>query len=534
MKKIGFIIVGLLLSAMSAFAQYTTVSGTIKDPSGVPYANGLLHADFKNGTGCGQPLLGGTQQFQMSATAGLDSTGAFSGLRLVDNNQVGCATSKWTFSACNSPGLICFSADITITGGSQSITTEMQAAATALPGTLAATFTSLQSNPATTGVIRLATGDLVAWRNAANSANVTLGDAGAAAAGTGNVADLLIHAAGFQGGAFVDTSAAPAQAGVLRTGNNTTAVAARNAAGNGNLSLLGSNASDQAVLSTLAATTSAVSFTSPAFISSTANPSATGIVRLANTDAIIARNAANNADISLWSLNASNQVATAAPILAAASTATLASLNIPAGTAPTAAVVGDVWYDSTTKAYTVSPVVASNPQRLPGVLAVLPPQAAITTVTTIQVLNGTTAITIPAGAINVVGKHVRIKGMFVFSNGADTPALTVTLKFGAVTLAAPVSAANANNNSSSPAFFDFDVTTSTTGATGTVEAHGRLMENVASGTAGAAMATYPDTVTAASGAIDLTGAITATINLTVGGGTVTTATLRQTTVEILN
>lgn len=215
-----------------------------------------------------------------------------------------------------------------------------------------------------------------------------------------------------------------------------------------------------------------------------------------------------------------------------AATASLASANVPAGTAPTSAVAGDLYNDSSKKCLTFSNIAAT-PECFVGTLITLQPQTAITTVSTIQALNST-AITIPAGAMNVQGKHFRACGTFVFSNGATTPSLTVSLKFGSVVLAAPASAANANTNSNSPVYFCFNATTAATGASGTLEGHGFLTENTASAVAGAAGSTYLDTTTAASSAVDLTSAITVTVNLTVANGPVTTATLRQLTVELLN
>jgi hypothetical protein len=222
----------------------------------------------------------------------------------------------------------------------------------------------------------------------------------------------------------------------------------------------------------------------------------------------------------------------AAPTAMPATTAASAGFNLPAGTAPTAALAGDIYNDSTKKAIVMSNI-AANPLTISGTLQVLPAQTAITTVSTIQAMNST-AITIPAGALNVVGKMSRICGQFVFSNGATAPLITLSEKFGAVALAAPVSSANANTNSSSPGLFCFYTTTTATGASGTVESHGYLTENVASAVAGAAASTFPDTVTAVSSAIDLTAAITVTINMTVSSGPVTTATLRWATVELLN
>lgn len=260
----------------------------------------------------------------------------------------------------------------------------------------------------------------------------------------------------------------------------------------------------------------------PALTATSASPSA--------VDLCINRSAASVVKFTTGDLS------TAATINSAkfsASVAGLASFNIVPGVAPTAGVAGDVWVDSTSKALMVSPL-ASDPLIVSTSLQVLPVQTAITTVSTIQVLNGLTAITVPAGALNVVGKTMRICGQFVFSNGATAPLITLTLKLGTVAVAAPVSAANANSNSSSPALFCFLVSTSATGASGTVEAHGYLTENTGSAVAGASALTFPDTTTAASSAIDLTAAVSATLNLTVASGPVTTATLRTASVEIIN
>jgi hypothetical protein len=111
----------------------------------------------------------------------------------------------------------------------------------------AASYTTPNANPATAGIERLAVGDTECWRNFANGGNVCLSDAGAASSTTGNLADLMKWSGGgFQGAAFVDQSAAPANSGVLRVGNNVVAVAARNAASGADLTLLQSDASNNA------------------------------------------------------------------------------------------------------------------------------------------------------------------------------------------------------------------------------------------------------------------------------------------------
>ena len=224
---------------------------------------------------------------------------------------------------------------------------------------------------------------------------------------------------------------------------------------------------------------------------------------------------------------------TAAKVTGAAAAAGYASFNAPAGTAPTTPAIGDIWNDSTKKAMVISPTVASNPLSLGGALAVVQNQTAITTVSTIQAMNSTT-VTVPAGAMNVAGKTLHVKGYFVFSNGVTTPTITITLKLGSVLMAAPVSTAIVASNSSSPAWFDFYCTTASTGASGTVEAHGTLSMDVADNTHGNPLSTFPDFLAAASSAVDLTSSENVTVNMTVANGPVTTATLRLATFEILN
>ncbi|MBZ5525305.1 MAG: hypothetical protein LAP21_24010 [Acidobacteriia bacterium] len=118
---------------------------------------------------------------------------------------------------------------------------------------IAGAFISNSSTPAGGGVVRMANTDTECWKNFAVSGDVCQSDAGAAAAGTGNLADLsLWTGGGYQGAAFVDRSAAPAQSGVLRGGNNVCLVAARNAAGNGDVCAVQVNSSNQTVITGLA------------------------------------------------------------------------------------------------------------------------------------------------------------------------------------------------------------------------------------------------------------------------------------------
>ena len=333
-------------------------------------------------------------------------------------------------------------------------------------GLQAQAFVSFTSAMAQSGIVRLAAADLVAWRNAAGSGDVTLAKAGAAAAGTGNIADLLFHTAGWQGGAFVDTSAAPANSGVLRVGTGVSAVVSRNAAAGGDVILLASDASDRAV--------------HPASIFT-------------------------------------------------ASVAGRASINIPAGTAPTTSVAGDYWYDSTQKSLAEGMVAGASIFKS-GVVASVGAQTALTTLTTIQ-----TAYTkaLPAALLSVVGKTLRVKGAGVFTNASGSSALvtlTISVLGTAFVIATAADVITAITNGQFN--FEMNFTTVSAGATGTVEAHG-VLNIQKSATLTVALQTIADQITAVSGAIDLTAAGNLLIQFT-SSQTLSSLTLRQASIEILN
>lgn len=145
-------------------------------------------------------------------------------------------------------------------------------------------------------------------------------------------------------------------------------------------------------------------------------------------------------------------------------------------------------------------------------------------------------VNFPAGALNTLGRTVRLKGMYyVTTNGTAgtvTTELILASVFG-VTSITPFTAASASIAASVLTInFEFDITFVTTavGATGTLECHGTVDYNIA-GTAVGSVAM--DSIQAASSAIDLTKQNTLTIahlNTTVG---TTASQLRLLTVEVL-
>lgn len=129
----------LVLWALPALAQFTTVTGTVIDPNGVPYALGTISPTLVSSA---SPTLNGLAYSPPTQPVGLDKNGSFS-FNLADNAQLLPASSKWNFTVCSAVGTVqpaigtgsqCFTlaAPITITGATQSITTQLNAVALAL------------------------------------------------------------------------------------------------------------------------------------------------------------------------------------------------------------------------------------------------------------------------------------------------------------------------------------------------------------------------------------------------------------------
>jgi len=137
---IGGVCGGFLPLSQLAAAQFTTVSGTVVDPNGLPYANGTITAALVSSsspkfTATNQPYTPPTQP------VGLSSAGSFV-MNLADNTQLTPGGTTWNFTVscaagCVPPvfgtGPVTFTiTGVTISGASQSITGALTAAAPAL------------------------------------------------------------------------------------------------------------------------------------------------------------------------------------------------------------------------------------------------------------------------------------------------------------------------------------------------------------------------------------------------------------------
>lgn len=134
----GGICGGFIDLTPAAAAQFTTVTGTVIDPNGVPYANGTITATLITSA---SPTLSGLPYTPPTQQVGLSSAGAFV-MQLADNTQLSPGGTQWTFKVCSAAGTVlpaggvgpvCFVAGpVTISGSSQNLTATLAGAAVAL------------------------------------------------------------------------------------------------------------------------------------------------------------------------------------------------------------------------------------------------------------------------------------------------------------------------------------------------------------------------------------------------------------------
>jgi hypothetical protein len=162
-----------------------------------------------------------------------------------------------------------------------------------------------------------------------------------------------------------------------------------------------------------------------------------------------------------------------------------------------------------------------------GAPLVLAAQTALTAITTAQSL---LSFIFGAGALNVTGRKIRVKGVLIYSTTiANVATISFALTLGGVTLCTITTAAtNTAASANLPIHFEFELTVATLGATATIESHGRVDANIGT-VAAAAGAVYLDTNVAVSSAVNLTAA--ATLGVTIAASAaIPSAQLRSATV----
>lgn len=143
-RKIFFVLAALaacFLPLVSHAQTITTVSGTIVDPSGLPYAGGQLTATVVPPNGGVSPFVTATGAPLIAPTVtNLNLNGSFS-VGLVANASITPASTHYTFRLCapfvqpplGSGTQSCFTiTGVTIAGATQDLTTTLKAAAPAL------------------------------------------------------------------------------------------------------------------------------------------------------------------------------------------------------------------------------------------------------------------------------------------------------------------------------------------------------------------------------------------------------------------
>jgi hypothetical protein len=132
MKKIIYLLALMLLHASGAFAQSTTVSGTITDSGSQAWFAGTIQFLFRPAASnpSAQYMWNGAP-FSSSSTfpqnpLSLDSTGSFSGLSIPSNTAIAPAGSQWAVTVCPAATVPnCYTQLLTITGSTQNISSQV-------------------------------------------------------------------------------------------------------------------------------------------------------------------------------------------------------------------------------------------------------------------------------------------------------------------------------------------------------------------------------------------------------------------------
>jgi hypothetical protein len=134
-----------------------------------------------------------------------------------------------------------------------------------------------------------------------------------------------------------------------------------------------------------------------------------------------------------------------------------------------------------------------------------------------------------------VNRTVLVTGTLVYTSpGTTSPTISIALKLGATTLCTITTAAISTTASTNlPIQFAFQLGVVSAGAAGTIETHGAVNANITANTPAAAVASYLDTNTAVSSAVDLTSQLALTVTIASSGAGITGATLRQGAVEVV-
>lgn len=125
LKRFLFVVLMWVSLSYAAFGQSTTVSGTITDAGSQAWKNGTYRIQF-NPNGAAPPFQWNGSPFDPGTvfSGKLNSSGAFSGVSIPSNTSIGPGTT-WAFTVCPAATSACYTANIVVTGTTQSVTSNI-------------------------------------------------------------------------------------------------------------------------------------------------------------------------------------------------------------------------------------------------------------------------------------------------------------------------------------------------------------------------------------------------------------------------
>lgn len=131
MKRFWLLVIIALAFPLASIAQTTSVSATVTDSDGNAWANAIVTAYFVPVSGLPNPSAytwtGGNWQAYSGTKATANSSGAFT-MTLPDNATISPSGTQWQFAVCSHTSVnACSLVNVTITGASQSISTQLSA-----------------------------------------------------------------------------------------------------------------------------------------------------------------------------------------------------------------------------------------------------------------------------------------------------------------------------------------------------------------------------------------------------------------------
>ena len=178
----------------------------------------------------------------------------------------------------------------------------------------------------------------------------------------------------------------------------------------------------------------------------------------------------------------------------------------------------------------------SAPNMIQPFQTVYPPFAAVATVTA-GTASEVARFDTPTAFLDQIGRCIRITAWFSFTPGSTAtliPLLKIQSVYGTTTTTVwTVTTAATSGTTQSNGKIVIELVTAATGASGTLEAHGLMNYQSATGSAPAMLA-VGDSVTAASGAINLAGQNTFVLQMNSGTANLTDVRVRSLIVEVLN